>query len=360
MGGWSTTGDVSATGSQLALLSHLFDYLPIGLVVLDREGRVVVYNRMEEQLAARSRAKVIGTRFFHDVAPCMNVRELGLEFAAKIGRESFDTTVELSLPFPHHEQVRDVRVRLSSLDVDGTPYGYLIVEDTSLTRSVQRMREKLQSLVVHDLKNPLAAIAANVELLQELDSIRDNVDAREMIEDALEGTRRLNRMLVNLLDLERLSAAELPVRRATTDLSLVAARIVNDNRATARAHGAILGTAVIGESLVNIDEDLTVRAVDNLVENALRHAKRVDVELASTPGTVTVTVRDDGPGIPAELRENLFERFVQVVTPGAAGRGANRGLGLTFVKLVARAHGGEVAIDCPSGGGSVFRMRVPT
>ncbi len=348
------------TASQLQLLSHLFDYLPLGLVVLDRQGRVVVYNRMEEQLAARSRSSVIGTEFFRDVAPCMNVRELGIEFATKIGRETFDSTVELSVPFPHHEHVRDVRVRLSSLDVGGTPYGYLIIEDTSLVRSVQRMREKLQSLVVHDLKNPLAAIAANVQFLQELDSVRDDVDAREMMEDALDSTRRLNRMLVNLLDLERLESAELPLRRTTTDLALVAARITNDNRATARAYGATLVATATGGQFATIDEDLTVRAVDNLVENALRHAKHVTVELAASSDAVLVSVRDNGPGIPPELRDRLFDRYVQVVAPGAASRGSNRGLGLTFVQLVARAHGGDVTVDSTPGEGTTFRLRLGT
>lgn len=350
---------VVPAASQLQLLSHLFDYLPLGLVVLDREGRVVVYNRMEEQLAARSRSSVIGTSFFHDVAPCMNVRGLGLEFASKIGRESFDTTVEMSVPFPHHEHVRDVRVRLSSMDVGGMPYGYLIIEDTSLARSVQRMREKLQSLLVHDLKNPLAAISANVQFLQELDGVRDHADAREMLEDALDSTRRLSRMLVNLLDLERLATADLPLRRTATDLALLAARVLNDNRATARVHGATLAAKVVGDSTVaTIDEDLTVRAVDNLVENGLRHARAVHVELEDTPRDVLVRVRDNGPGIPDEIRERLFDRYVQVVAPGAASRGSNRGLGLSFVQLVARAHGGDVTVDSSPGGGTSFLLRL--
>lgn len=352
-------GRTVESSPQLELLSQLFDYLPLGLVVLDRQGRVVVYNRMEERLAARSRSAVIGTSFFGQVAPCMNVRELGQLFTAKIGRETFDTTVELSIPFPHHEHVRDVRVRMSSLDVAGTPYGYLIIEDTSLQSSVRRMREKLQSLLVHDLKNPLAAVAANVQYVQQLDGVRDLEDAHEALEDALDGTRRLNRMLLNLLDLERLAAAELPLRRTDTDLALMVARVVNDNRAAARARGARLETTVTPGACAQIDEELVVRAVDNIVENAVRHAKHVALDARLEPSQVVVRVVDNGPGIEASVRARLFERYVQVVEPGAAARGANRGLGLSFVQLVARAHGGDVTVDCPPGGGTSFQLLLP-
>lgn len=341
-----------------SILATLFDYLPLGLVVLDAEGRVVIYNRAEEQLAARSRTHVIGARFFDDIAPCMNVRELGGEFAAKIGRVPFDTTVEMSFPFPHLDHARDVRVRMCSLDDDGAPYAYLIVEDISLARSAQRMREKLQSLLVHDLKNPLTAITFNIELVQALASVRDDVDAREALDDALDNTQRLSRMTVNLLDLARLEAAELPLRRTATDLRAVLARVVNDNRATARAYAARLVVLPgIADAIATIDEDLVVRAVDNLVENALRHARTVTLGAVVEGGAATVTVRDDGPGIPAEVRERLFDRYVQVVTPGAA-RGNNRGLGLTFVQLVARAHGGDVSVTCPPAGGTEFMLRL--
>src|SRR5476651_231206 len=81
---------------QISLLKTLFDALPVGIVVLDRHGDVVVYNREEERLARRSRERVIGRRFFRDVAPCMNVKELGLLFEGKIGREPIDVGIDFS------------------------------------------------------------------------------------------------------------------------------------------------------------------------------------------------------------------------------------------------------------------------
>ena len=351
---------MTAMPGQLAILSHLFDSLPLGLVVLDVHGQVVIFNRAEEQLAARSRDHVIGTKFFETVAPCMNVQELGGLFMEKVGRERIDTTVEMSFGFPFNEQARDVRVRLCSLEVENTPYGFLIIEDTSLLRSVERMREKLQSLLVHDLKNPLTSVIANIQYVQEFGSIRDDPDARDALEDAIDGAKRLNRMTLNLLDLPRLESASMPIRRTPTHVHTLLARVVNDNRGGARAAGARLSSQPdLGDLMATIDDDLVARALDNLIENAIRHAKNVVVGAASLgAGGVVFTVTDDGPGIPAALRMTLFDRYVQISAPGAA-RTQNRGLGLTFVRLVAKEHGGDVSLACPPDGGTIFELRLP-
>ncbi len=341
----------------IGLFGKLFDSLPMGLVVLDRDGRVVVYNRAEEQLASRSRDAVMGADFFANVAPCMNVRHLGGQFREQIGRSDFDVTVEMSFPFPQLDLPRDVRVRMCSMDVAGAPFGFLLVEDISPTRAVARMREKLQSLLVHDLKNPLAAVMVNLDLLTEMPSVRDAPDALEAIEDALSATRRLGRMTVDLLDLPRLETSAMPLRRTRTSIRAMLARVVNDNRAAARAYGSRLAIVAGDELEHDLDEDLTVRALDNLVENAIRHARNVTLTARTAGDELTMTVADDGPGVPAELLSRVFDAHVQV-TGSDLARGQNRGLGLTFVKLVAREHGGDVEAICPASGGTIFTMRL--
>jgi photoactive yellow protein len=345
--------------SQLQLLTHLFDALPLGLIVLDADARVVVYNRAEERMAARSRDKVMGSKFFEDVAPCMNVRELGGEFRAKIG-STLEVTVEMAFPFPHMEQPRDVKVRMSGFEVGGAPYGFLIIEDISLRMQVDRMREQLQSLLVHDLKNPLAAATMNLQLLEEMPTIRDDADALDCVEQALSSSHRVGRMTLDLLDLARLETATMPIRRTVADLDQVFARVVNDNRTVAKSAGSRIHIAPGSPTGVSIDIDLIVRALDNLVENAVRHARNVTLSARLDPRGLVLEVRDDGPGVPLAIRSRLFDKFVQVSDQTSSTRGQNRGLGLTFVRLVAQQHGGDAEILCPPEGGSVFALHVRT
>lgn len=345
----------------LQFLSYLFDNLPLGLVVLDHAGNVVVYNRAEEKLAGRSRNRVIGEQFFATIAPCMNVQQLAGVFHENIGLRPIDTQVEMSFPFPHVDRPRDVRVRLCSLEYDGKPYGFMMVEDVSLQRSVQRMREQLQNLLVHDFKNPLAAAEMNLQLLEELASVRDNPDALESVVAALSATKRLGRMTLDLLDISRLETAQMPLRRSPTEVLSMFARVRNDNLTAAKAYGVKIhiDPLLTSEIQANFDEDLIVRALDNLVENGIRHAQNVTLRAELKPNEVVLSVVDDGPGVPPQLLERLFDKYVQVTDSSSSARGSNRGLGLTFVQLAARQHGGDADVVCPASGGTVFSLRLP-
>ncbi|MDO9017263.1 MAG: hypothetical protein Q8S73_38760 [Deltaproteobacteria bacterium] len=91
----------------------------------------------------------------------MNVRELAGEFFLRIGKGPFERRTEFSFPFPVLAEPRDVAVTLRSFEAGGKPFGCLIIEDISLRRSVDRMKETLAALLVHDLKNPLSVVAGN-------------------------------------------------------------------------------------------------------------------------------------------------------------------------------------------------------
>lgn len=345
--------------SSLGLLANLFDNLPLGVVVLDARGTVVIYNQAEERLANRSRAQVLGLDFFIDVAPCMNVRQLAGEFRKHIGRAALDINLEFSFPFMSLDEPRDVRIRMTSFDVASTPYAVLTVEDISARRSVERMKDTLQDLLIHDLKNPLSAIVANLGYLERVGGIRDNHDAVEAISHSVQATRRLQAMLLNLLDISRLETNSFPLAPADVDLDAMVASVVEENSALARMHGSDLGCGPATGLRAFVDPAALRRALGNLIENAVRHAAHVTVAARRVPNSVVFEVADDGPGVPAAMRDAIFEKYTQVKTDGRATASYNRGLGLTFVRLAANAHGGDVSVECPPRGGSVFRMTLP-
>lgn len=344
----------------LAVLQQLFDGLPIGVVVLDAAGAVVHYNRQEERLAQRSRERVLGKRFFYEVAPCLNVRELGGEFERRIGREPIEIDLELTLPRPHVQQPRDVLVRLRSFEADRRPYGVLLVEDVSAERAIDRMKDTLASLLVHDLKSPLAVLALDLQLLGQHPALRGDPDAMETYAQGRHAARRLERMILNLLDITRLETHSLPLQPRTTDVAAIARAAVEDARILAQLRDIALVLDAPAAPVERVlDAELVRRAVDNLIDNALKHSRhsgRVVVSVGQEAERAWIAVADDGPGVPEDVRERIFEKYVQATLPGVS-RGLNRGLGLTFVQLVARAHGGLAEVEPSEGrGGAVFRL----
>jgi photoactive yellow protein len=342
--------------SQAVLLGPVFDALPVGVVVLDQDGFVRVFNKHEEKLANRQREQVVGRPFFVDIAPCMNVRELAGAFFAGVKGGELATRVEFSFPFPHMSQARDVVVRMQSVIVNGAPHGLLLVEDVSMERAVTRMKETLATLLVHDFKNPLSVINSNLEFVR---SLLVRHDAVEAVDDSLLATKQLHAMVLDLLDIARLETGTFPLVRAMTDASMLVQDLVRGNGALAREADVTLVADHAAPVEGWIDPTAVRRSLANLIENAIRHAprrSRVVVSVAFDDGVMALRVADEGAGVPAEMRETIFEKFGQ--GSDHARTTSNRGLGLTFVRMVARAHGGDATVGDTHPRGATFEMRL--
>jgi two-component system, OmpR family, sensor kinase len=205
----------------------------------------------------------------------------------------------------------------------------------------------------HELRTPLTSILANLELLEgELSG-----EQREMAESALRSSKRMRRLVGDLLLLARADAGrEAP--QAPLDLAAVAREAAQEAAALSSDHP--LSLDLQGPvTIIGVNDDLH-RLAGNLVENALIHT------VAGTPVTVSVRregdsavleVADRGPGVPAGLRERVFERFAR--GSGDTARAGGSGLGLAIVKAVADAHGGSVELLDAPGGGARFVVSLP-
>lgn len=344
------------------LLQDLFDSLPIGVVVLDRTGRIVVFNRHEEVLAGRKRERVLGKPFFVDVAPCMDVRELAGAFRERVEARTLDERVQIEFAFPHAEAPRAVVCRLKSFVADDEPFGMLLVEDISMQHAVEQMKTTLANLLVHDLKNPLAVVLANVDFARSRIAKLEAPPPRvpEALEEARAAGWRLHAMILDLLDVARLQTGTFPLARRPTNLGLLLREAVDAYRIAAERDGKRVAIEVPETLPASIDAPVVRRVVDNLVENALRHSPRggeVRVRAEADAGSVLVDVIDTGPGVPHELRTHIFDPYVQAGARELSR--ANRGLGLTLVQMAVRAHGGDVEVLDNHPSGSVFRVRLP-
>ncbi|MGE0867104.1 MAG: response regulator [Kofleriaceae bacterium] len=220
---------------------------------------------------------------------------------------------------------------------------------------LQLQKEQLVAFLVHDLKNPVNTI----ELLGQriLRDPQASARATGAAENIHAETQALLRMIMNLLDLSKADEGRLVPLRQSIDLGALFDHLATEMRPRANATGVTLAVTANGER-TSADPDLLRRITENLVDNALRHAPEGStIRLTSSrAGDMTeIRVADQGPGIPAEHRHRVFERFVQA---GAEPARTSRGLGLAFCKLAVEAHGGRIWVEDASPG-AVFCLTLP-
>ena len=220
------------------------------------------------------------------------------------------------------------------------------------------LKKTLAQTLVHDLKGPLTAVAGNLDLLEREGDARTLELARRCRGSAM----RMLRMILDLLDVDGLEAGQLRPRTDPVDAVDVVARAVGDAEGSAQQRGVrIESNYSVAPCVLRGDSDLVRRMVDNLLSNALEHTpagKVVTVTVAAREEGIELRVADQGPGVPVEQREHVFEKYARLELR-RAGVTANRGLGLTFCRLAAEAHGGAVWVEEAPGGGALFRLLLP-
>jgi signal transduction histidine kinase len=225
-------------------------------------------------------------------------------------------------------------------------------------QALQQQREFVAD-ASHELRTPLTSVLANLELLQASLGAPGQAEDREMVDSALRSSRRMSRLVSDLLLLARADAGRLAphgrcdLAEIAGDAALEAAPLMGgrhfeiDNEKALRVEGSA---------------DELHRMILNLLDNAARHTPdgaTIELRLSEQGEEAVVEVADDGPGIPAAMRTQIFDRFVRGEGPADTARGTGTGLGLAIVSAVAASHGGTVEATESASGGALFRARIP-
>ena len=223
-------------------------------------------------------------------------------------------------------------------------------------QTMERQREFVAD-ASHELRTPLTSVLANLELLQ-VSVERDSEDG-ETVESALRSSRRMTRLVSDLLLLARADAGRRSAR-TSTNLGEVAASALREVEPLARGHQLRLSQE--GPVEVDGNPDELHQLALNLIDNAVRHTapeSTVEVRVGRREGGGVLEVADDGPGIPPKMREQVFERFVRGGGPADLAGDGGSGLGLAIVRAVAESHGGSVEASLSPMGGAQFTVRLP-
>jgi signal transduction histidine kinase/putative methionine-R-sulfoxide reductase with GAF domain len=230
-------------------------------------------------------------------------------------------------------------------------------EASQRLRALDEMKNTFLEAVSHDLRTPLTSILGSALTLEQGRDTLTPEDTVDLIHRVAANARKLERLLADLLDLDRLQRGIIAPQRRPTDVGALVRQVV--------AESDLVGGRTVeidAPSLVlPLDAAKVERIVENLVANAARHTPERSalwVRARAEEGGVTIIVEDEGPGVPAELREAVFEPFRQ----GPANESTHSpgvGVGLSLVARFAELHGGRAWVEERPGGGASFRVFLP-
>jgi signal transduction histidine kinase len=337
-----------------------YDQLPDGLLVADATGRVVVLNSAGAALLGCQPGAARG-RDFRAVLPVVDsggrdwwactTPYAGL--ASRTGQPERRLTLTGSAPSAGTDLLVTARY------VRAQPRGAVIrlvvaFRDTAARNREERNRADLVSTVAHELRSPLTSIKGfTATLLAKWDRFSDE-QKKLMLRTVNADADRVTRLLAELLDVSRIEADRLEVRRQVVDVAAVAADLLASRVALGEPPERFELRTSGQPPEMWLDPDKVRQVLDNLVENAARHgAGTVAVTVAGSSDGTTISVADEGAGIPVADRKRVFAKFWR------DNRHGGTGLGLFIAKGLVEAHGGTIEAGSAPGGGALFRVFLP-
>ena len=226
-----------------------------------------------------------------------------------------------------------------------------------LRARTEEMRSSLLSAVSHDLRTPLGAITGAATTLREGNGELDPAQRADLIDTICEEAERLERFVVNLLEMTRLEAGALEVKREWVPLEeLVGSALTRlEERLEGRPVHAPLPADL---PLISVDPVLMGQVFYNLLENAAKHtppSSPVEISARVAGGSLVVELSDHGPGLPAGAEALVFDKFYRAAPGGTRGAG----LGLAICRGIVQAHGGTISAETRPQGGATFRITLP-
>jgi signal transduction histidine kinase len=224
-------------------------------------------------------------------------------------------------------------------------------------RALDDMKNTFLEAVSHDLRTPLTSILGSALTLEQSQLGLPRADTLDLVHRIASNARKLERLLSDLLDLDRLQRGIVSPQRRPTDVGDLVRRTVAE---TENLSGRTVEIDV--EPIVALIDGAKVeRILENLLSNALRHTPpeaHIWVRARGQDGGVLIVVEDDGPGVPSELHDEVFEPFRQA--PGSSSEHSpGVGVGLSLVRRFAELHGGRAWLEKREGGGASFKVFLP-
>jgi two-component system phosphate regulon sensor histidine kinase PhoR len=341
------------TSDAKAQQQVLFNSMLEGLLLLDRNRKIYLANRAFKNLFG-IKAELRGKT----VMEALRLHELAdLVERVETKGQVFDHEFKLPELNERWLQVNAAVISNSAGEREGT---ILVFHDLTRLKQLERTREEFVANVSHELRTPLSLIKGYVETL--LDGARGNPEVAERFLKIIErNTKRLDLLIQDLLTISALEAGRMKLNLHQVALRPLVEKIFTELKPPADNKNISLINQ-LPELNATADSNRLEQVLANLVDNAIKYGRAQGRVIVGgkrrDDGKIEIFVQDDGPGIPTEALERVFERFYRVDKARSREQGGT-GLGLSIVKHIVQAHGGEVWVKSESGKGATFFFTLP-
>jgi PAS domain S-box-containing protein len=330
-----------------------------GVLLFDREGRLIECNPSAERLLGIDKDRFLGKHFVDLLFDMMKANELnGLGYSrSQLTELARQLRLEPNrITRRQFEQINDGQklyieeIGSPVVDAKNRVIGRLLVlRDMTEQRLLADFRDEITHMAVHDLRGPLSAVINGLDMTLKLGVAEYPDESERVLKLSLESAHSLMRLINSLLDIARLESRRIPIHpQPVQALELVeSARKALEN---SLAQAQIQLEVALGDRLpmLNVDQDLIRRVLVNLIDNAVRFTpsgEKVLIAAKVDEQRLTLRIADSGPGIAPEERDQIFEQYRQSKTNKPLRGSKGTGLGLTFCKLAVEAHGGRIWVE---------------
>lgn len=339
-----------------AIISSITD----GIIVVDASSQIIAINPRAAHILNTSPQLAQG-RHFLDV---FDHRELynHIKSTAQTGKTPHLSEEQSILPIGDEHQTQYYNFSITPVKTDEQQMlgVVLLLQDVTKLKELDQLKTQFLMTASHELRTPLTGISMSIDLLMENGREKLSQKEQALLKAAQEDVHRLRVLVNDLLDLGKIESGRMEMDFEAVSVRLLIERAIALFEVQADEKGVEL-SSLLPKDIPNVraDANKIIWVLTNLIANALRYTDtgghiRITTEQLGNFATVSIT--DDGPGIPLDYQARIFNKFVQVQTDKDVG---GSGLGLAICKEIVKAHGGTIWVDSTPGSGSTFTFTLP-
>lgn len=336
----------------------LFDHAIVPIILTDPNGEIIDVNQHASQLLGYFPHDLIGQPISR-IHPKLDINTIHEGQPLTDLPTNHESTLQTEL-YTHAKEQIPVLVRVRRLSVNGRDIIEWLQQDISAQMTLEQLRRDLSAMIYHDLRGPLHTLGGSIRKLSQLLANYDDPVVLSLLQVGLRSSRQLRRMVDSLLDVQRLEEGNriLNLTKQAPDVLLTQAYELVQPLAV---EAEIRLHYDVKEDLpsIYVDQDMMTRVIINLLENAIKYTpsgETIALIAKSQDNYLMICVKDNGPGIPPNMVDKIFDKFNRVNYSNAP-KGV--GLGLAFCRLAVQAHGGEIWVESKLNHGSDFYFTLP-